>query len=50
MGEVRPDLAEMAGNLTVSGPSATSAYKIDSMDVNCPASMQKVGRKNLDLF
>jgi hypothetical protein len=49
MGEVCPDLTEMAGNLTVSGHPANPLQK-NTMIVSCPASMQKAGRKNLDLI
>jgi len=34
MGEIHPDLAEMAGKFTVSGHSANSSHKIHSMAVN----------------
>jgi hypothetical protein len=45
MGEIRPDVAEMAGKVTVSRQSANSSHKIYPMDVNGPASMQKGGKK-----
>jgi len=49
MGEVRPDLAEMAGKFTVSKHSANLFHNIHPVNVNRPESMQKDGRKNLDL-
>jgi len=50
MEKVRLKLAKIAGNFTVSKHFTKLLHNIHTMNINCPVTFQKIGRKYLDLF